>query len=193
MSHQDNLGPLDPAAEEIIRRWVRPLAGRDRLTSQDLEDLEQLLRLKLLQCPSPPDDDPARHQQVLRTIVARTIGNFLRDRKAAKRDFRRLRSLHVLVDEDCRRIELGQTLGQDAHDTRLRRDRRDDQEQAELALDVAESLANLPDELRAVAERLLHAPIAEVARELGLRPSTLYGLVHRLRRRFRRAGLDEYL
>jgi hypothetical protein len=86
---------------------------------------------------------------------------------------------------------LALTLGEDVHDTRLGCWRRNDQERTEQSLDVAEVLAALPEELREVAEHLMHEPAAAVTRRLGLRPSTLYGLIGRLRRHFRRRGLGD--
>lgn len=69
-----------------------------------------------------------------------------------------------------------------------------DQRRRDLALDVAEVLANLPEELRAVAEALKTDNVAAAARKLGVPRSTLMtGGVRSLLRRFRQAGLDKYV
>ena len=52
---------------------------------------------------------------------------------------------------------------------------RERQERAELAGDVAASVASLPAELRPIAELLKEHPLVEVARRLGLSRSTIYG------------------
>jgi hypothetical protein len=66
-------------------------------------------------------------------------------------------------------------------------------EQHQLRLDVDEQLRTLPALLREVAGRLRYGTKAQFARDLGIPPTTLYGLLRDLRRRFERAGLNHYL
>jgi RNA polymerase sigma-70 factor (ECF subfamily) len=61
----------------------------------------------------------------------------------------------------------------------------------ELQLDVQEALAGLPDDLRPIAERLQHVTPAELARELGMPPTTLYTLIARICHRFQRIWLEK--
>ena len=68
-----------------------------------------------------------------------------------------------------------------------------DQEASDLASDLADVLARLPDDLRAVAERLQSQTVSQAARALGVPRTTLQRQVQRLRRCFENAGLRIYL
>ena len=58
---------------------------------------------------------------------------------------------------------------------------------------VNDVLAQLPPELRQLADLLQDSPMAEAARILGVARTTLYGRVRKLRQRFEEKGLRHYL
>jgi hypothetical protein len=58
-------------------------------------------------------------------------------------------------------------------------------EQVDLAIDVSEALRDLPDDLRAVAEHLMHHSLAETKRRLNLTSYRACAAVRGLRRRLR--------
>jgi DNA-directed RNA polymerase specialized sigma24 family protein len=117
----------------------------------------------------------------------------LRDRFAAKRDFRRVGSLHQSVHTDEGQAELGQTVSQEEQDARQGRSARSKTEQTELALDMAEMIARLPEDKQELARLLPHHSVTEIARQQGVPRSTLQGRIRQLRQLFDRAGLREYL
>jgi RNA polymerase sigma-70 factor (ECF subfamily) len=50
-----------------------------------------------------------------------------------------------------------------------------------------------PQDLQELCEKLQSSNMAEIAREMGVPRSTLYGKLTKLRDAFREAGLEEYL
>lgn len=194
MPDDDTLGPIDRSAEGIIRRKARRLIGKAGLTEADYDDLVQEFILKVLESWPAFDLAKGPRHQFVKTLVERHAANLLRRRSAAMRHYRRTRSLHTRVRaEDGRAIELGQTLAHDVHDRRLRRQPRDGRERMDLAIDLAEAEAGLPDGQRDLAERLRAQPLAEVARRRGVPRSSLNEVRRRLRRRLEKAGLRDYL
>jgi RNA polymerase sigma-70 factor (ECF subfamily) len=167
------------------------MIGQSGLTPQDREDLEQELTAKVLQRLGPLD--PRRHHEALLTVVVeRLVANVLRDRRAEKRRVR-VRSLAAPAAAEDGPNELAAAVGRPEMNARLGVRPRTDEELAQLAADVADVLAALPAELRALAERLKTKSIAEVARDLGVPRTTLYEAIRLLRMRFERAGLKHYL
>jgi RNA polymerase sigma-70 factor (ECF subfamily) len=174
----DHLEPTDPAVRVLIRRKAGQLIGRAGLTRQDTADLEQELLLHLLERLPGIACHRTYPEALVLTVLYRAAANVLRSRRAAKRDYRRARPLHP---------------GDEARAVRAGSGGRGAEQLAELAGDVAAVLITLPPEERDLAERLTRQSLAEVARETGVARTTLYGAVRRLRVRFERAGLKDYL
>jgi DNA-directed RNA polymerase specialized sigma24 family protein len=140
------------------------------------------------------DPNQAHRNKFITTVVERYVANILRDKRAGKRDHRRVSSLNVMIDvADEGPIELGETIGQRELDAQRGRYPRSDEELAQLVGDMADVMAKLPDELRDLAERLKTQTVSEIARDMGVPRTTLNESVRRLRRRFESAGLKDYV
>jgi RNA polymerase sigma-70 factor (ECF subfamily) len=178
----------------IIRRKVKQLITRAGFTRQDREDLEQELFARVLQSLPSFDPGQAHRNKFITAVVERFVANILRDKQAGKRDYRRACSLNITIyvaNEGP--VELAETISRRELDARLGRNPRSDEELAQLACDIADVLATLPNDLQDLAERLKSETVSEIARDTGVPRTTLNESVRRLRRRFERAGLKDYL
>ncbi|MCX7701853.1 MAG: hypothetical protein N2039_13325, partial [Gemmataceae bacterium] len=72
MSHDHDI-LFDRFTQGLIRRKVRQLVGRDGFTAQDRDDLEQELRLRLLQNLSQFDPDQAHRNVFVTSVVERAV------------------------------------------------------------------------------------------------------------------------
>jgi RNA polymerase sigma factor (sigma-70 family) len=179
MFHDDKI-VLDRFAQGIIRRKVRLLVNRAGFNKEDRQDLEQELILRLLQSLDVFDPEQAHPNVFITTVIERAVAMILRERRAKKRDGGIVRSL-----------EQGQT--RDGKIPEPFDHRPSDQDAFDLATDLAEALARLPDDLRALAERLKTQSLSQAARDLGVPRTTLQRQVQRLRQCFEDAGLRIYL
>jgi RNA polymerase sigma-70 factor (ECF subfamily) len=178
----------------LIHRKIKQIVGRAGFTNQDHKDLEQRLLLRVLQAIRRFDPNHAHLNVFVTTVIERDIANILRDKKAKKRDHRRICSLNVVIaNKDKRSIELGDTIGQREHDTRLGRSVRSGLDLAQFTQDMKEVIADLPPELRNLAEAMKTDSISKIARCKGLPRTTLNYYVQQLRQRFEQAGLKDYL
>lgn len=177
MFHDDNI-VLDRFARGIIRRKVRLLIGRAGFTAQDREDLEQDLVLRLLQSLDLFDPEQAHPNVFITTVIERAVAMILRERRAKKRDSGVVHSLDRIKE---------------ASSTEPADPRRGDEEASDLASDLVEVLARLPEELRILAERLKSQSLSQAARDLGVPRTTLQRRVQRLRQCFEDADLRIYL
>jgi RNA polymerase sigma-70 factor, ECF subfamily len=192
--HDDKPADIDPVAKEVIRRKARYLKRRGGFSPSDLPDLEQELWQHLLNRMPTYDPSLTDWEKFASAVVTAWAANCLRDRFAAKRDPRRLRPLPTTTESDQQEsVRPEDMLSGQAHDARLGIHHPSEQERLELQLDVREALENLPADLRRIAERLQHITPAELARELGMPRTTLYGMIERIRRRFERWGLGKNL
>jgi RNA polymerase sigma-70 factor (ECF subfamily) len=190
--HADN--PIDPSVRDLIRRKARRLARRRGSTHQDREDIEQDLVLDLLERLPAFDPDKADRDVFVRMVVSHAVADLLRRTRARKRDDRSVASLGApLADEGDGPPDLAAAVGRPERDARLGRRPRDDAEQAQLALDLAEVVARLPPALRDLAERLKTRSVSEVARDLGIPRTTLRDRLRVIGGRLERAGLRDYL
>lgn len=182
-------------AAVLIRCKARQLVGKAGLTWDDVEDLEQEMRLDLLERLPKFDPDKAAHTTFVARVIERKISKLFRDRRPEKRDYRRESgSLNdPIADNEGETTERAYTIGQDEVDIRGGRRNRTREEEAQLRFDVSLVLSRLPEDLRAVAEQLMAETIAEAAKSLGMPRSTLYGAIGRLKPLFEDAGLRDYL
>ena len=194
MSHDDKQTKLGRFEHGIVKRKVGQIIGRAGFKTQDRKDLEQELLRRLIKGLKSFDPDVAHRKSFVTTIVERAVANILRDAQAQKRDRRFVCSLQVQLDvSEDGPTELAETIGDREYNRRRCRDPRSAEELALLVADVADVIASLPDELRAVAERMKAQSISSIARGMGIPRTTLNETVRRLRQRFEQAGLRNYV
>ena len=183
---------LDPFTLGFVRKSSRQLAGQ--MGIQDREDVEQELFLKLVGRLDAADPDHPRWKAFVAKTVRRHVLSLIRHRLAQKRDHRRCRSLHATTDREDGSMALAETVEGGDIPSGRGRSCRSIQEQAELALDVADCLASIDDERhREFCDRLKHDSISRIARDMKIPRTTLNSWISRLRRRFEERGLDAYL
>jgi len=184
MCPDDSLNSIDSFALTFIRRKVRQMIGCAGFSWHDQEDLEQDLISHFLKANCSFDPGKAHPNAFATTVIQRFVINLLRNKRAKKRDHRRARSLDPTSgDVDGR------------YDRQVRRGQctRAEDEMAELVMDTAEMLSRLPGPLRDLAERLMHDSVTNVARDMGIPRTTIYTEIARLRRRFEKTGLKDYM
>jgi RNA polymerase sigma-70 factor (ECF subfamily) len=185
---------FDRFTRGIIRRKIKQLIGRAGFTKQDREDLEQELYARVLQSLPHFNPDQAHRNKFITTVVERYVANILRNKQAVKRDHRRISSLNVMIEiTDEGPTELAQTIGERELDARLFRRRRSEEELAQLALDLADVIATLPASWRTLLELRKTQTMPEIANEMGVPRTTLNEWMRRIRQRFEKAGMKDYL
>jgi RNA polymerase sigma-70 factor (ECF subfamily) len=189
----DQQETIDRFTHGIIRRKIMQLVGRVGLTEDDSEDLEQDFILRVLQSLWSFDPSRGHRNKFITTVVERYVANILRNRQAGKRDYRRVDSSIASEPIDDEPIDWEQTIEEYERDARYARRRRRQLEIDELANDIADVISKLPPDLREFAERLKFKSISEIARDLKVPRTTLYGKLRRLRIRFEKASLNDYL
>lgn len=177
----------------IIRRKVRQLIGYYGFQAQDREQLQQELITRLLNGLQSFDPEKAHRNAFVTTILERSVATIIRDKRAEKRDHRRISSLNVMVSDGDEYRELGATIGQNAYDARRCREPRSDGDLSDLASDVSELIEQLPSDLQLLAEQLKHKSISQIAREMGIPRTTLRERVVELRQRFEAADMRMHL
>jgi DNA-directed RNA polymerase specialized sigma24 family protein len=194
MSSNKPQADIDPLAYDLIRRKARSLVRRGGLSRTERDDVEQDLILCFLQRRSLFDPAKGSYGRFVSTVLKGCAANILRARCAAKRDPRRTRSLQGRVrGEGGASTELGENISQQERDAKRGLVAGSAEEDVQRQLDVAAVLAALPAELRDLALRLMTSTITKVAQELGVRRTTLYTPVRKLRRHFENAGLRPFL
>ncbi len=194
MVHDEFDSKFDRFTCGIIRRKVKQLIGRAGFTRQDVQDLEQDFYLKVLQSLSRFRPTQGHRNKFITAVVERYVANVLRNKQAEKRDHRRISSLNVTIElTDDGPVELAQTIGSRELDARLGRARRSDEELVQLAIDLAELTATLPETWQVLLQHRRSHSLAEVARMLGVPRTTLNEWMRHIRQRFEKADLRDYL
>lgn len=186
---------LDAYALACIKHKAYQLVGQAGFAADDLEDIEQDLRLHLFE--QLPKYDPTRG--AFSTFVDRVVGNKAADildaRFAARRDCR----IQVSSLDDTVRLREGgevPVLDLDLEDAmRVQRgiSAPSPYAEAELRIVLERAMAALTPEQRDLCRRLLTATIAEISAATGVPRPTLYDRLRQIRAAFERAGLKEYL
>ncbi len=187
---------LNDYAETLIHHKARQLVGEAGYAADDVEELEQELRLDLLRRLPKFDPSKATFKTFVTRLVERKICNLIRNRRREMRDYRceegSLNDLVETVEADNEKVERIKTITQDEYDLRRGRYRRPAADRLDLQLDISMILSKLPTELRKLAELLKTMSIADAARELGVPRSTIYSShLVRLRQAFEKIR-EEY-
>ena len=181
---------IDPThldyASRLVKFKVRRICRRHGLSKSDEEVIANDLRTHLDLRMSRYDPSRGKITTYIDRVVRRWLVSYLRHHFAEKRDPRREEcSLNEpVLDADGRKVDRHETTPE-AASTRQRL--------LELERDVAHVLAQLPDDLRAVALALPFGTQHSVGTELGISRRATPKAIKELREIFRGAGLDQYL
>jgi RNA polymerase sigma-70 factor (ECF subfamily) len=154
----ESASAIDPTVAAIVRRKACRLVGRAGLRPQDREDLEQQLVLHILEQLKRFDPALGTWPAFVQRLVERFGLNLVRSLRARKRNSGPLAPLP-----------------EEGHPGPEKPPVPD--------LDRTEALAQLPEDLRAVAELLVTESVTGAARELGVSRSTVHARVRELRSR----------
>jgi RNA polymerase sigma-70 factor (ECF subfamily) len=194
MFYRNSYDGIDGYAADLIRHKARQLVGKAGLTEDDRQDLEQELMIDLLQRMRHFNPAKAKKTTFMARIVERHISTILEARFAQCRDWRLCQtSLNEPLDngegDTTERIDFLDSDGQMGHHGRDTNEQR----QNDIRFDLERVIAALPEDLQDLCEKLQSSNMAEIAREMGVPRSTLYGKLTKLRDAFRDGGLEEYL
>ena len=182
---------LDPKlqeyVDEIIRHKARQLARKPGFSPSDREDIEHELLIAILERWPAFDSSRASARTFVARIIENKAASLIRACQAAKRGVRQCTPLNGDAANGACDF--------DEEQVRARRGihARTVLEAVSLRLDVASVLADLPDDLRRLCERLLRESVSAAARSSGQHRTTLYRAINDVRQRFTDARLHEYL
>ncbi len=168
-------------AARFIRYKTAQLISRPGFSPTDREDLEQELKLHLLQRCVRFDPQVAHWNAFVVTVLSRHLLTLVLKRRRGKP----LRSLEEFTDDAEAVGDGGESAGLNGHATLCIAD---NTAQLDLVLDVQTVLARMPHDSRVLCRRLMSASPAAVARQLGVPRTTLYRRIIGLRKQFRRVA-----
>ena len=186
---------LSDYAATTIRHKARQLVGKAGYTYDDVDDIEQELRIDLTERLPRFDPNRAAQNTFVARLIDHKISKLIRHRTAGNRDHRRIAcSINdTITDTNGDSVQRAQSMSQDDMDERMGKRRRTAQEEIELRIDVSVAMSQLTPDDRRIAARLKNESITEAAKSLGMPRSTIYEARNRMRRIFEDAGLREYL
>jgi RNA polymerase sigma factor (sigma-70 family) len=173
----------------LIHRKAKQLIGEYGLTPSDLADLEQDLATDLLRRLKDFDPRRAKRQTFAAKVIEHGVAAIIEHRSAARRDWRReCCSLNESLEDSD-----GQSLARYATiDVESGRPGTSSAERQDLAIEVRQAMARLPERLRRLAQCLMTRTPYEAIHELGIPKTTLYRDLEALRQALREAGLEGY-
>jgi RNA polymerase sigma-70 factor, ECF subfamily len=159
------------------------------------QDLTADFVLDLLQRRKSFDPNTATWQAFVVVVCENRLVTILEHRRAEMRSHKReAGSLnHPAKDGEGRETPLGATLDDSQRAKHTGQDRRSDEESWELSHDLAAVFKTLTPQLRQLAEALMGDSKSAAGRDLGYSQGKLYERLGRLRARFEKAGLRDYL
>lgn len=184
---------LTPFEHGIIHRKVDVLIGRAGFTDTDRRSLQQELTIRLMQSLSRFDPKKAHRKTFSTTVVERSVAKILRFQRAEKRNCRHVQSLNARIPSRDGIVELGETIGTAEYDARRGHATPCPNRQVELKSDVHSILANLPADLRELAEHLKTKSLKQAAREMKVSRRRMRILITKLRDVFEENNFRFYL
>jgi hypothetical protein len=189
MGSQNCYDGLDRYAIAIIRRKARQLGRQLRCSPADIEqELAMDLHVRLRRY----DPQKLSRRVFIAEILDHKVATILERERAAMRDpSREERSMdEPLPDGE----DGGETAFGDTVDAEIGRGGLSREDLPQLRADLAAVMQSLPARERQLMALLLDDPnVRKAARKLGVHHSTAYECLDNVRKRFAKAGLQEYL
>ena len=185
---------IDKYTADLIRHKSHQLIGKAGFVQADRADIEQELMLDLLRRMKHFDPAKAKRSTFMSRIVEHRISTMLEYRFAGCRDWRKCRES---LNEPIRQGEEG--FAEKIENVTSPTDFRWDSSPSEIdhqhgrCIDLRRVLEALPEEMRDICERLKSQGVTEVARDLKIPRTTLYGKLLKIRGIFQAAQIHEYL
>lgn len=184
---------LDPSTLKIIHRKAAELVGLAGFTPQDEEAIRQELIAHVLQSQSTFDPQRGIRPKFVKSIVERYVASMIRARRAIKRDHRGVGSLSTQVPvQGEETTALANVISQRELDARLNRQQRSETQIADLACDMAQLIATLPEPWQQLLELRKEYSMKEASRILQIPRTTLNGWMTQIRQQFEEAGFRSY-
>ena len=177
---------------------ARGLIGKHGFTYEDLPDLEQELLLEIY-LKRGTRDTWTHIEASQKTVLNRILDNRIRDIiDAIRTDKRRIQTLskslsqEIHASEDEGSLNYEDVLSEDRTPTRI--GKKPFAEEEELRSVLSAKLANLSDSQKTICTLLMRGTsVSEAAESLGMKRTTLYRELERMRKLFYKEGLHEYL
>ncbi len=154
---------LDDYASTAIKKRARQLVGHAGLTYFDIDDISQELWLELIRIMPQHDPSRASAQTFIHRVIDSAAAKLIRHRRAACRDYNKthLTMDEVTTDSSGRKVRRSSLLTEKGYRRAFHREGLSLSEHAELSVDIADAVEQLPDDLRALCETLRRdAPLA---------------------------------
>ncbi|GDY15040.1 hypothetical protein LBMAG53_39180 [Planctomycetota bacterium] len=181
----------DTAIDQRIETWIDVLVasaiGRFGFRESDRDDLKQELRLCLLERQVEFNPGRSRWHTFANRLIKARMRDLIRERTTTKRGWGVITGPGATSTEG--EVEDGILADIPAQEA-IDHSSSSDLHRCELAMDVSQVMASLPVDLRRIAQQLTTSDPKDAWRELGLKKSTFYDALGRLRAAFAKAGLD---
>lgn len=190
-----SLDCFDEFTAKFIRSKVRQLIGRAGFKEADRQDLTGDFVLDLLQRQRSFDPNTATWQAFVIVVCENRFVTILEHHRAEMRSHKReAGSLNrPIKDGEGQETPLGATLDDSQRAKHTGQVRRSGEEAWEMAHDIEAVLSTLTPQLRQLAEALMSDSKSAAGRELGVSQGKLYELLGRMRARFEKAGLRDFM
>jgi len=146
----------DGFTARLIRLKARQLVGKAKLNLSDRQEIEQSLRILVVRRVRNFDPQVAHWNAFVTTIVERRVATILEARRSQKCEHQQnvISLSSAVLDEDGQSVELSRMIDGEMRDAVTGGVTRNDQDDWEVAEQVAHVLAKLPNHLRDLCERL---------------------------------------
>ncbi|MEX0716604.1 MAG: hypothetical protein WD066_08455 [Planctomycetaceae bacterium] len=171
---------------KMIRQKAKQLIGHFGFTKSDRNDLEQELKLAVLERADQFDPAVANWDAFVTMIVDHAIVTLIVERWAEKREFRHeVASLSTLVpDPDGEMVEISTQIGEQHLERVTETSWPHHAEEYHLEHDLEVALSRMPPDLRDLCERLKREPVIDIARDLAMSRTKLYRTLEWIREFF---------
>lgn len=186
---------LQGETARLVRLKALKLRKRAEFRYEELDDIEQELRMALI--ASYPNFDPnISHWNVFaKTVIERAVCNLLRERRAQCRDQGDAVSHSAeIIRDGQQKVSLSSQLLPEQQAFLVGEAERPAAEQLDLAVDLQAVIAQLPEELQQLCSLLMEGlNVTQVAKRLNVHRSTVYPRLATLRQILTTHGFQQYL
>ena len=193
MGSRNRYQGVNEYAVQVITYRAKRLVGTAGYTPADVEDIEQDLMLDLLERLDKYDAAKAKLTTFIDRIVDHKIANLIAERQAEMRDFRKTSTTlnaPIQTDDDSPTTLLDIT-GTDDYLERMGFQDKSSEEMHDVRIDLDIARNRLTEEEHQLLNLLQVKTLAEAARVLGKKRTTVTYHVKKIRKALKAMGLDD--
>jgi RNA polymerase sigma factor (sigma-70 family) len=179
---------IDPEITKLVRYEAGKAIGKTGFRKHDQEDIEQELMIAAIKALKKYDPSKGTKEVLLRSVIRNTLNSIYRYRQAQMRDWRKVESLNVLVEDPEETYEAVDLVTDKGYFGGFDIEAMSPNDGINLKMDIDSIIEKLPEKLRELCNDMKYMTVLEAAAKRKISKDTVYRQLKKIRQFMEESG-----